>query len=76
MNRSDFIKIVEEAGFCVNEDGTSISTANSYGIIKDELERFAVLLIGKQRFEPCPYIECDCDGNHPTGLEFTIEEDL
>lgn len=20
---------------------------------------------GTKRFEPCPFIECDCDGNHP-----------
>jgi hypothetical protein len=23
----------------------------------------------QSRFEPCPYIECDCDGNHPIGYE-------
>jgi len=24
---------------------------------------------GVQKYEPCPFVECDCDGNHPAGQE-------
>jgi hypothetical protein len=56
MTKDDIIRMAREADFCVNEDG-EISTSNSYGIIRGELERFAALVAASER-EACAKL-CD-----------------
>ena len=62
MTRDDLIKMAREADFCVNEDG-GISTSNSYGIIRGELEHFAALVAAAER-EACALI-CDEHADDP-----------
>ena len=51
INRNDVIRMALEADFCVNDNG-EISTSNSYGIIRGELDRFAALVVAHER-EAC-----------------------
>ena len=44
MTQDEIIEMARLADFCVSEDGESISTNNSYGIIQYELEAFAKLV--------------------------------
>ena len=48
INRNDVIRMALEADFCVNDDG-EISTSNSYGVIRGELDRFAALVVAHER---------------------------
>lgn len=49
MKHEHVIYMARQAGFCVNEDGSSISTNNSYGVLGDELDRFAELVAANER---------------------------
>lgn len=42
-----------------------------YGSEVDAIDEVAeaIRLQTKEEFEPCPFMECGCDGNHPKGKE-------
>lgn len=47
--KEEIVKLAREAGFCVNEDGSVISTNNSYGIVEGELERLVDIVRAEER---------------------------
>ncbi len=56
MTKDDILSMAKKADFCVNDDG-EISTSNSYGIIRGELDSFAALVAAAER-EACAKV-CD-----------------